>query len=327
MTLSLPSFDYLRPETVGDATRLLDEIGPTAVVLGGGTDLLPAMKRRQIAAGTIVSLSAIDALTGIRVGDDGTVVIGAATPLAELERSSQAPSALATAAGAVASPQIRNMATVGGNLCLDTRCNYFDMPELWREASGPCLKDGGDTCWVAPRGDRCWAICSSDLVPVAIALDASVRLASSQGERTIPVADLWNDDGIEYLTKEPGEIIVELSIPPAAGRQATYHKLRRRGSIDFPILGVAASLGVDGSGAAHDPRIVIGAIAPAPLRATEAERLLEGEELSPGIIDEAAQAAAKIVRPQDNADLGSRYRKWMASVYVGRALQELAESR
>ncbi|MCP3993415.1 MAG: 4-hydroxybenzoyl-CoA reductase, partial [Actinomycetia bacterium] len=203
-------------------------------------------------------------------------------------------------------PQIRNMATVGGNLCLDTRCNYIDMPELWREASGPCLKDGGDTCWVAPRGDRCWAICSSDLVPVAIALNASVRLVSGRGERTILVADLWNDDGIDYLTKEPGEIIVELSIPPAAGRQATYQKLRRRGSIDFPILGVAASLAVDASGAVHDPRIVIGAIAPAPMGATEAERLLEGNELSPDVIEEAAQVGAKIVRPQDNADLGCK---------------------
>ncbi len=325
MTVSLPGFEYRQPETLDEATRLLDEIGPTAVVLAGGTDLVPSMKRRQIKPGTVVSLGAIDVLRGIRIDDDGTIIVGAGTLLCELERASEVPPALATAAAAVASPQIRNVATVGGNVCIDTRCNYIDMPELWREASGPCLKEGGDVCWVAPRSDKCWAICSSDLVPAAIALDASVRLVSSRGERSIAVAELWSGDGIDHLTKDHGEILTELRIHPTPGRRATYHKLRRRQSIDFPLLGVAASIVVDGSGAAHDTRIVFGAVAPAPLRATEAEMLLEGEALGPAIIDEAARVAAQIVRPLDNTDLGSRYRKWMASVLVGRALQELAD--
>ncbi|MDH3300684.1 MAG: FAD binding domain-containing protein [Acidimicrobiia bacterium] len=326
MTMSLPAFDYREPETLDEAARMLDEIGPTAVVLAGGTDLVPSMKRRQITPGTVVSLAALDILRGIRIGDDGTVAVGAGTLLSELERSSVVPSALAVAAGAVASPQIRNVATVGGNLCLDTRCNYIDMPELWREASGPCLKEGGDVCWVAPRSDRCWAICSSDLAPAAIALDASVHLVSSRGERSIPVADLWTGDGSDHLTKDPGEILTELRIPPAPGRRATYHKLRRRQSIDFPLLGVAASLTIRESGAIGDVRIVFGAVAPAPLRATDAELLVEGGTLSPDSIDEAARVAARIVRPLDNTDLGSRYRKWMASVLVSRALHELAES-
>jgi 4-hydroxybenzoyl-CoA reductase subunit beta len=326
MTTHLPPFGYLRPSTIEEAARTLAELGSSAVLLGGGTDLVPNLKRRQISPSTVVSLGAIESLREIRIDDDGTAIIGASTKLSELARSSELPPAIVTAASLVASPQIRNSATVGGNLCLDTRCNYIDMPELWRQASGPCMKEGGDVCWVAPKSNRCWAICSSDLVPVCIALEASVRLFSSRGERVLPVEELWRNesDGIEYLTKQPDEIITELIIPPASDHRATYQKLRRRGSIDFPILGVAAALRLDEADYCRDVRIVLGAIAPAPLRPTEAEQYLEGGPLTDERIEEASELAGKIVRPQDNADLGSRYRKWMASVHVRRALQELA---
>ena len=322
MTMRLPNFEFVAPATADEAARLLSDPGRSSLIVGGGTDLFPKMKRRQAVPTTLVSLSGLDEMRGVRVDAAGNCVIGASTLLADLATSEVVPSAVATAAASIASPQIRNTATVGGNLCLDTRCNYIDMPETWREASGHCLKDGGETCWVAPQGDRCWAINSSDLAPVAIALGGSVRLTSVHGDRIIPVEDLYHDDGIACHTKSAKEILVELLLP-SGGTRATYRKLRRRGSIDFPLLGVAAAGRFDPDGTCLEVRIVIGAVTPAPVRATEAEEFLIGQRLTEEVIVQAADIASGPVRPQDNTDTGSRYRKWMIPVFVGRALRDL----
>jgi 4-hydroxybenzoyl-CoA reductase subunit beta len=320
--MPLPPFDYLTPTTLDEAVRLLADPDRPATIVGGGTDLFPKMKRRQVTPATLVSLSEIAEMRGIRVDDDGRCVIGASTLLPDIKASAAVPRVLAEAAGEVASPQLRNAATIGGNLCVDTRCNYIDMPETWRQASGHCMKEGGEVCWVAPRGNRCWAISSSDLAPVAIALEGEVRLIGTQGERTIPVEDLYQNDGIAYQTKTADEILAELILPAGQGR-ATYRKLRRRGSIDFPILGVAAAARFDEDGTCLTARLVIGAVAPAPLRATEAEQYIMGRRFTDEVIQEAARLASVPVRPQDNTDMGSRYRKWMASVFVTRALRDL----
>ena len=323
MTIPLPTFAYLTPRTLGEATRLLADPQRRATIVGGGTDLLPKMKRRQVAPPALLSLRGVQELRGIRIDDEGACVIGASTTLHEIVHSSLVPEVVSAAAALVASPQIRNTATIGGNLCLDTRCNYIDMPEGWRRACGPCMKDGGDTCWVAPRGDRCWAVSSTDLAPVAIALGASVRLTSVRGDRLIPIEDLYRNDGIAYQTREPDEILAELVLPAREWR-ATYRKLRRRGSIDFPLLGVAAAIRLDDAGRCTSARIVLGAVASAPLRATDAEEFVIGKELTEATIEKAARLASGPVRPQDNTDMGSRYRKWMIAVYVGRALKDLA---
>jgi 4-hydroxybenzoyl-CoA reductase subunit beta len=323
MTMPLPAFEYLTPATLEEAVELLADPDRSVMVVGGGTDLLPKMKRRQMTPDTLVSLSEVAEMRGIRTDEEGRCLIGASTLLPEIEASLEVPRVLAQAAGEVASPQLRNAATIGGNLCVDTRCNWIDMSDSWRRASGYCLKDGGDTCWVAPKSDRCWAVSSTDLGPVSIALDASVRLLGLQGERVLPVEDLYRDDGIAYLTKAPDEILVELVLPPEVGR-ATYHKLRRRGSIDFPILGVAAAARFDDSGTCISARLVLGAVASAPRRATEAEEYIVGRRFTEEVIEEAARLATGPVRPLDNTDLGSRYRKWMIVVYVARALRDLA---
>jgi 4-hydroxybenzoyl-CoA reductase subunit beta len=281
------------------------------------------MKRRQVMPMSLVSLSEIEAIRGIRIDDDGRCVIGGSTLLRDVEASTVVPRVLRAAASEIASPQIRNTATIGGNLCLDTRCNYIDMPEGWRKAAGHCMKDGGEICWVAPRSDRCWAVNSSDLAPVAIALEGSVRLVSVRGDRLTPVEDLYRNDGIDHQTKAVDEILVALVLPPERGR-ATYRKLRRRGAIDFPLLGVAAAARFDDAGRCISARLVLGAVASAPLRATEAEQYLAGRRLTDEVIEEAARLASTHVRPYDNTDLGSRYRKWMTSVYVDRALHDLA---
>jgi 4-hydroxybenzoyl-CoA reductase subunit beta len=322
--IRLPSFTYLRPHELGEACAMLAEHGPDAVVVAGGTDLYPNMKRRQVEPKVLVGLSRMPELRGVHA--NGGLVVGAATTLGELAAHPavlERYPALARAAALVSSPQIRNAATAGGNLCVDTRCNYYDLPEGWRAAAGFCLKAGSDACRLAPGGERCWAISSSDLAPVAVALDASVRLVGAAGERIVPVADLYRDDGVDYLAKAPGEILAELRFPPADGLRATYRKLRRRGSIDFPILGVAAAVRLDGDGRCTEARIVLGAVASHPVRATDAERILVGSRLTPEAIEEAAEAAARPAKPMENADLTPLYRKRMARVYVARALAEL----
>lgn len=322
MSMPLPIFKYLSPTTVEEAAQLLADPERPATLVGGGTDLFPTMKRRQVMPAILVSLSEIPTLRGIQIDDDGSCIIGASTLLREVEASTKVPPVLAAAAGKVASPQIRNTATIGGNLCLDTRCNYIDMPNTWRLASGHCMKEGGEVCWVAPRGNRCWAVSSSDLAPVTIALGGKVRLISARGERVIPVEDLYQNDGILYQTKERDEILVDVALPDE-GLRATYRKLRRRGAIDFPILGVAAAARFDKDGTCLTARLVISAVAPAPMRATEAEQYLVGRRLDDEVIEDAARLASVPVRPQDNTDMGSRYRKWMASVFVSRALHDL----
>jgi 4-hydroxybenzoyl-CoA reductase subunit beta len=322
MTMRLPAFEYLTPATLADATRLLADPERSVVIAGGGTDLFPKMKRRQLTPATLVSLSEIAAMSGIRSDHGGHCIIGASTLLREVEASTVVPRVLAAAVGEIASPQIRNTATLGGNLCLDTRCNYIDMPPGWRDARGHCMKDGGEICWVAPNSDKCWAVSSSDLAPVAIALNGSVRIASVRGDRLIPVEDLYQNDGIAYQTKAPDEILVELVLPPENGR-ATYRKLRRRGSIDFPILGVAATARFGDDGTCLAARLVLGAVASAPLRATEAEQFIVGRRLTDEVMEEAGRLATQPFRPQNNTDMSSRYRKWMISVYVVRALRDL----
>ena len=217
------------------------------------------------------------------------------------------------------------MGTLGGNLCVDTRCNYYNQTYWWREAIGFCLKKDGDICWVAPGSSRCWAVSSSDTAPVLIALNAQVRLIGPAGERTVPVHDLYCDDGMRYLGKRHDEIVTHILLPPAAaGLVMRYVKIRRRGAFDFPILGVAVALCIDDAGLCTEARVVLGAVASAPLLASRAAAVLVGQRLTPEVIDAAAQAAFQPAKPLDNTDLTLSYRKKMVRVHVARVLRQLA---
>ena len=321
--IRLPAFTFLTPGTLDEAVKMLADHGPEATTVAGGTDLYPNMKRRQSTPATLVSLRRIGDLRGIRRSGRGTLVIGATAALANVAGDPRVHRALATAAGAVSTPQIRNVGTIGGNLCVDTRCDYINMSEGWRRSVDFCLKDRGETCWVAPRGTRCVAVSSTDIAPVAIALDSEISLASVRGTRTVPAADLYRNDGIDYLSRTPDEILSQLVVPLVIGRRATYRKVRRRGTIDFPVLGVAAAATLEDDGTCTSVRIVLGAIASAPIRAGEAEDFLVGRRLTPDVVEEAGRLAGKAARPYDNTDLNSRYRRRMVPVHVGRALQDL----
>ncbi len=321
--LRLPPFRYLAPRHLDEAAQMLEQEGDEAMLVAGGTDLYPNMKRRQFTPQVLIGLRAIPELKTISGSPEQGMRIGAGvtlTRLAEHPVLLEHYPALATAAGSVSTPQLRNAGTIGGNLLLDTRCNYYNQTEFWRRSIGYCMKKDGDVCLVAPGSPRCWAISSADTAPVLVSLGASVRLVSVRGERVIPVDELFRDDGMHPYTKAADEILTEVILPPATGWQSVYLKLRRRGSFDFPILGVAVALRPAGDGSIAAARITLGAVASHPVEAKDAAALLTGHYLTPEKIDAVATLAAKRAKPLDNADLSMNYRKQLATVYVRRAL-------
>ncbi len=324
--MRLPSFTYLAPRRIEEAVGHLGDHGREAMAVAGGTDLYPNMKRLQMAPRVLVGLRGIRELGEIRGSARGGLIVGAGatlTRVAEHPEIARAYPALARAAGVVSTPQLRNMGTLGGNVCVDTRCNYYNQSYEWRRAIGFCMKKDGDICLVAPGSSRCWAVSSSDTAPVLWALGAEATLVGRAGERRIPVSRLFQDDGIEYLAKAPDEILTALALPPVDGWRATYWKLRRRGAFDFPVLGVAAAARIEG-GVCREARIVLGAVASTPREAPDAARALVGQRLDAEVIGRAAEAAARPAKPLDNTDLVYHYRKRMTRVYVERALRELA---
>ena len=223
----------------------------------------------------------------------------------------------------MATPHIRNMATLGGNICLDTRCNYYDQSYEWRKAIDFCMKKDGTRCWVAPGSPKCMAVSSTDTAPALIALGARVRLVSRSGEREVPLSDLYNNDGMNYLTRRPDEIVTEVLVDSLHGWRSTYWKLRRRGSFDFPVLSVAAAVKMADDGHVEDARIVIGSAASRPLVAADAAKFLIGRPLSREAIDEAAALAFRIAKPLDNTDFDMSWRKKVTMEFVKYALREL----
>jgi len=210
---------------------------------------------------------------------------------------------------------LRNMGTLGGNLCLDTRCNYYNQNYEWRKAIDFCLKKDGEICWVATASKRCVAMSSTDCAPALLALGARLKLVSSKGEREIAIEDFYNNDGIDYLKRQPDEILTEVHVPKDSG--STYWKLRRRGAFDFPVLGVAAAKSGDGV------RIALGAVASRPFLVEKAGELLKGKSLTDEVIDAAAKLVASRAKPMDNADLDLYWRKDVAAEFTRYALREL----
>jgi 4-hydroxybenzoyl-CoA reductase subunit beta len=294
------------------------DAGPDGMFVAGGTDLYPNMKRRHQEPRTVISLMGIPELTRLDGWNVGTcVTLTALSNLPTVQHS-----AIATAARLVSTPLLRNMGTIGGNLCLDTRCNYYNQSYEWRKSIDFCMKKEGHICWVAPSSPRCWAVSSSDVAPVMVAIGAEYRLVGPQGERVVPAGRFYHNDGINYLTKQPDEILAEIRLPAPNDWDAVYHKLRRRGSFDFPVLGVAAWIKWNGKTVAH-ARVVLGGVASYPQEVPEAGAALRGNQLSDESIAAAADAAYRPSKPMDNTDFDLSWRKQMTRVYVKRALDEL----
>jgi 4-hydroxybenzoyl-CoA reductase subunit beta len=326
--LRLPFFTYLQPRTLSEALAMKSDAGPRGMYVAGGTDLYPNMKRRHQEPTTVITLMGIRELAGCEMRDAGCV-LGSCVTLTDLSASApvrQSAPAVGVAAGLVSTPLLRNMGTLGGNLCLDTRCNYYNQTYEWRQAIDFCMKKDGHICWVAPSSPRCWAVSSSDVAPVMVALGADYVLVGPGGERVVPAARFYHNDGINYLTKQPDEILSAVRLPRPDGWDAVYHKLRRRDAFDFPVLGVAAWVRWDGA-KVGEARIVLGGVASWPQEVPEAGAALAGTGLSDEAIAAAADAAYRPAKPMDNTDFDLSWRKQMTRVYVTRALGELRRRR
>ena len=323
--MRLPPFRWMEPTTVAEAVEMLAGEGPSAALVAGGTDLLPNMKRRHQTPSVLVSLGKVTSLKGRARNDDGTWTLGAAETLRALERDgalrAELP-ALDTSVRSISTPLLRNTGTIGGNVCLDTRCNYYNQNWEWRRAIDFCMKCEGETCWVAPSSPRCWAVNSSDSVPVFVALGARVRLEGPEGVRDIPVQDLFRDDGIAYLTKARDEVLTGIEIPPQGDARSVYRKVRRRGSFDFPVAAVAVRLAMDGD-VVREARIVLNAVGSSPVESRDAEQLLVGRRLDDDTIEEVAGIAYRPAKPLDNTDHQHTWRKQRVRVEVKRALADL----
>ena len=303
----------------------MGDAGPVGQFVAGGTDLYPNMKRRQQTPKTVISVMRLAELNQISGDGQSGLRIGASVTLTEICENpiiNRDYPVVAKAARTISTPILRNMGTIGGNLLLDTRCNYYDQNYEWRKGINFCLKKDGEVCWVAPGSSKCWAVQSSDLVPVMVAIGAKLRFASTLGERVIEAAGLYNDDGIDYLHKRPDELLVDIQLPPTNGWRASYQKLRRRGAFDFPVLGVASWISTERN-EVKDARIVLGGIAPSPVEIKEAATALIGRPLTDEPIRAAAEAAYIKARPLDNTDFVSQWRKQMARQYTLRALRDL----
>jgi 4-hydroxybenzoyl-CoA reductase subunit beta len=326
--MRLPQFDYLVPRTLTDALLMKGDAGPAGMFVAGGTDLYPNMKRRQQTPATVISVTRLGELKGVIGSGETGLRIGAVVSLTSIVEHpviNRDYPVVARAAASISTPILRNMGTIGGNLLLDTRCNYYDQNYEWRKAINFCMKKDGEICWVAPSSPKCWAVQSSDLAPVMVALDARLRFASPDGERTVRAGEIYNNDGINYLRKKPNELLVEIILPARDRIRAAYAKLRRRGSFDFPVLGVAAAIRTEPDGTVTSAKLVLGGVAPSPVQVTEAEQALVGHKLDREHIEAAAEACYLKARPLDNTDFLMNWRKQMARPYAIKALKQLLE--
>jgi 4-hydroxybenzoyl-CoA reductase subunit beta len=321
--MRLPHFKYHSPRSVREAAELLASSGG-AMLVAGGTDLLPNMKRRQQVPPTLIGLRRVEELRTIANG--AGLTIGSGVTLTELVRDNRVRAsygALWQAASQVATPHLRNMGTLGGNLCLDTRCNYYDQNYEWRQSIDFCMKKDGSTCWVATGSPKCLAVSSTDTAPALLALGAQVTLVSADGARQLAAADLYQNDGIHYLTRRSDEILTSVHIPAMDRWRSVYWKLRRRGSFDFPVLSVAAAARFAADGTVEAARIVLGAVASRPIVAGASSQVVIGQRLTDDVIAHAAESAARPAKPMDNTDFDLTWRKRVLKDVVTYALREL----
>jgi 4-hydroxybenzoyl-CoA reductase subunit beta len=322
--LRLPKFAYHTPKDAVEAVRIAKQYGKEAMYVAGGTDLYPNMKRRHQTPQQVISLRDVPELHSMEVLPDGRLQIGAMVTLTTLEHYPHLLAhykGFAHAVREISTPLLRNMGTIGGNLLLDTRCTYYNQSHEWRESIDYCMKKDGAICWVAPGSPRCWAVQSSDTVPVVCAMEAEIELADGSGLRTLKADDLYQDDGIQYLTKKPEELLTKITLPAPGNWKASYLKLRRRDTYDFPVLGVGACLWFAEDGTIEKANVRLGGVGSYAMPAAATEKLLVGKKLTDELIAEAGAAAMKPARTMDNTDLDVYWRKKVAPIYVARALK------
>jgi 4-hydroxybenzoyl-CoA reductase subunit beta len=308
--------DVIFPETLDDAFEALSVEG--ARIVAGGTDLVPNLKRGSTRAKVLVSLARVAGLDKLEVSDD-RLRIGAGVTIARLARDSTI-RVLSRAAAMIASPQIRNTATIGGNLCLDTRCVYINQSEFWREANGLCLKTSGSTCHVVEGGRSCVAASLADLPPVLVALDASIEIASRSGLHTISLDQLYSNNGASPVVLAPDQIVTAVTVPLDPTVRASYRKLRVRDAIDFALIGLALAIAIE-DGRCRSVRVVAGGVAPGPRRVKLDD--LQGMAIDGAFIERVADRALHALRPIETIGVDRSYRRAMVPVLVRDAFDEM----
>ena len=325
--MSLPNFQLLRPETLDETVALLSKHGNEVKVIAGGTDLLPSMRQKLFTPPYVLDLRGVSELRGIHETPEPGVSIGALTTLAVIEHSPlirRDYAVLYHAAKTVASPVLRNMGTLGGNICLDTRCLWYNQSLLWRKSCGFCLKKDGDLCHVAPGGKTCWATFSGDTPPALLCLGAEIEIAGPDGVRRLPLAEFYVNDGIVRLHLSPQEVVTRIYLPEASkGWRGSYQKLRVRGSIDYPLAGVAVALKFR-QGRVEDARMAITAVNPAPHLVKDADAHMIGAELGEELAEKIGELASRTAKPLTTSALTPEYRREMVKVFAKRALLQAA---
>ncbi|MBI3668426.1 MAG: FAD binding domain-containing protein [Acidobacteria bacterium] len=324
--MTMPACRVARPKTVEEAVRILADSGPEAMIIAGGTDVVPNLQMKLFTPRVLVDIKPIRALAGITMVAGGALRIGALNTLTEIVDSPLVQSnypVLVSAVATIAGPLQRNMGTLGGNLCLETRCLWYNQSYFWRKALGGCLKKEGDVCHVAPGGARCWAVWSGDSAPALLTLDAEMEIAGPRGSRRLPLAKFYRNDGIYRVALGRDEMVTAVFLPArTVGRRGLYHKLRIRDSIDYPLAGVAVALEVDRNGVCREARVAVTAVNPAPLLVNEASEWLVGQKYSPELVERVAQAAIRTGKPLTTSASTPVYRRDMLRVFTRRALEE-----
>jgi 4-hydroxybenzoyl-CoA reductase subunit beta len=326
--LSLPQFKLLRPRSLEEAVGYLEKYSGNIRVLAGGTDLIPSMSQKLFEPGYVLDIRRITELRGIRQTEQGTE-IGALTTLSEIECSDflrKHYPVLTEAAATVASPVLRNMGTIGGNICLDTRCLWYNQSLTWRKGCGFCIKKDGDLCHVAPGGTKCWAAFSGDTPPALLCLNAEAEIAGPSGVRRISLREFYTGLGDDYRKLGPTELLTRVFLPEAsADYRGVYRKLRVRGSIDYPLAGVAVVM-KRSNGHVADAHLAITAVNPAPTLVKGATQLLAGKVVDEALAEAVGDLAAKTAKPLTTSALTPEYRREMIRVFTKRAVLAAAHN-
>lgn len=328
--MSLPEFKLLRPRSVEEAVGLLGQFGQTIRVLAGGTDLIPSMRQKLFEPLAMLDVRHLTQLKGIQIRAAEGVEIGALTTLREIEQSAflrKHYPILTQAAATVASPVLRNMGTIGGNICLDTRCLWYNQSLQWRKACGFCIKKDGDLCHVAPGGSKCWAVFSGDTPPALLCLNAEAEIAGPAGTRRIPLSEFYTGNGYSYRRLASNELLTRIFLPEAsAGYRAAYRKLRVRGSIDYPLAGVAIVM-KRSNGRIADAQVAVTAVNPAPMLVKGASEAMAGQSMNEALAETIGDLAAKTAKPLTTSALTPEYRREMIRVFTKRAVMEVASGQ
>ncbi len=321
MTEALPQFQLLAPDTIAEAIAMLKGT-PDATVSAGGTDLMVRLRKGLSDTGTLIDLGRIAALKTLETNDTG-LSIGAGVTLAEIENNTQIARdypAVALAAAVIAGPSHRTVATVGGNLCLDTRCVYYNQSHWWRKSNAFCLKYKGDTCHVAPKGNRCRAAFSGDLAPALMVHGAEVEIAGTTGRRRVPLAEFYLEDGADHLQLAKNEIVAAVHLPPP-GPTSDYEKIRVRDAVDFPLVGIAVACSKSTDGIARFIVAITGTNS-MPLL-IEPEGPLTGETEHEIYFAALGKQVQKAVSPQRTTTIAPHYRRLGAAALTIRLAQRL----